>query len=72
MPAGYPALDGNWLTFGGSKRYGDTALFYGTTNIEQYASRIETRPTFDLGANWAFCGPATWRRCPRTTSHRPR
>lgn len=55
MPAGYLPLDGNWLTLGASKRCGDTVLLYGLTNVEQYANRIDTRPTFDIGANWEVC-----------------
>jgi hypothetical protein len=55
VPPGFQALDGNWLTFGASKRLGDMAGVYGLVNVEQYTDRIKTRPTFDLGAYWFLC-----------------
>jgi tetratricopeptide (TPR) repeat protein len=55
IPPGFPDLDGNWLTLGASKQLDPTRVVYGVANIEQYADRVSTRPTFDLGGNWMVC-----------------
>ena len=55
IPPGFSTLDGNWLTLGATKQLGPTGLIYGVTNIEQYASQVSTRPTFDIGGNWQVC-----------------
>jgi hypothetical protein len=52
---GFPSLSGNALVLNASKRVEDNLLFYGLGNIEEYASRISTRPTYDIGARWFVC-----------------
>jgi tetratricopeptide (TPR) repeat protein len=56
---GFPALSGDELILNASKRVNDHLLLYGLCNIEDYASRIETRPTYDLGARWIVCDGTT-------------
>jgi tetratricopeptide (TPR) repeat protein len=52
---GFPSLSGNSLVLDASKRVEDNLLLYGLVDIEEYASRISTRPTYNLGARWIVC-----------------
>jgi hypothetical protein len=48
-------LDGNIPYFRVQKRFmDDRLLYYGQLNIEEYANRISTKPTFDTGFNY-YC-----------------
>jgi tetratricopeptide (TPR) repeat protein len=49
---GFPSLEGDVFTISASERVDDHLLVYGVGNIEDYADRISTRLTYDVGARW--------------------
>jgi tetratricopeptide (TPR) repeat protein len=56
---GFASLPGNALVLNAAKRADDRLLFYGLVNIEEYANRISTRPTYDIGTRWVVCDGTT-------------
>jgi tetratricopeptide (TPR) repeat protein len=47
---GFHSLGGDMFTLNASKRVDDHLLLYELGNIENYADRISTRPTYEIGA----------------------
>jgi len=56
---GFQSLSGDALTINASKRVDDRLQLYGLMNIESYADRISTRPTYELGTRWVVCDGTT-------------
>ncbi|WP_419193559.1 tetratricopeptide repeat protein [Kolteria novifilia] len=56
VPTDDRSLQGNIFSIQGQKRvFHRDFLLYGILNYEEYADRIEDRPTFDIGFNWRNC-----------------
>jgi tetratricopeptide (TPR) repeat protein len=56
---GFPSLVGDAITLNASKRVDDHLLLYLLGNVEDYANRISTRPTYELGARWVVVDGTT-------------